>query len=641
MSESSDTDLVIKSLKSLLDDKEISSVIPAELSAIEGFEQVYFSLLQIRDAFVAMGKGELAYPIKSKGYFPSTMKGFQSSLQHLVWQTKAISLGDFSQRVDFLGAFSAAFNSMTEHLAASEKQLIKKQNMLKAIKEATNELLANSDIATSISNSLEIIGKAAEVDRVYYFRNNRDKDNLLVTTDQKSEWTSLFCGSQINNPNLQNLQIKEISELIEPLSRKMPFNCIVRNLASSTTKKMLEEQKVLAILVLPIFIENEFWGFVGFDECKYEREWTDDDIALIMSFTNSISAAISRNDAEHKIKYLSYRDQLTGLYNRRFYEEELYRLDTEKNLPLSIAMGDVNGLKLTNDAFGHVAGDLLIKSVASILKRESRNEDIVARIGGDEFVMLLPGADVECAEAIINRIYTAMANEKVDKIILSISFGVAVKQDVSEGIHDVFKKAEDAMYKLKLSESSNTRRKTINHLMNVLYEKDNRERLHSKRVSEICGAIAKEMNFDENEINQIKMAGLMHDIGKTGIDENILKKTQKLDAGERMIFERHSEIGYRILSSVNEYSEIARYVLEHHERWDGNGYPKGLTGEQISLQARILRVADAYDALTSERPYRKVLSEEAAITDIKKCSGTMFDPDVARILVEKYLDKKW
>src|ERR1035437_2168145 len=243
MSESSDTDLVIKSLKSLLDDKEVSSVIPAELSAIEGFEQIYYSLLQIREAFVAMGKGELTYPIKSKGYFPSTMKGFQSSLQHLVWQTKAISLGDFSQRVDFLGAFSAAFNSMTEHLAANEKQLIKKQNMLKAIKEATNELLANSDIATSISNSLEIIGKAAEVDRVYYFRNNRDKDNLLVTTDQKSEWTSLFCGSQINNPNLQNLQIKEISELIEPLSRGMPFNCIVRNLASSTTKKMLEEQK--------------------------------------------------------------------------------------------------------------------------------------------------------------------------------------------------------------------------------------------------------------------------------------------------------------------------------------------------------------------------------------------------------------
>jgi len=641
MSESSDTDLVIKSLKSLLDDKEISSVIPAEFCAIEGFEQVYSSLLQIREAFVAMGKGELTYPIKSKGYFPSTMKGFQSSLQHLVWQTKAISLGDFSQRVDFLGAFSAAFNSMTEHLAASEKQLIKKQNMLKAIKEATNELLANSDIVTSISNSLEIIGKAAEVDRVYYFRNNRDKENMLVTTDQKSEWTSGSCGSQMDNPNLQNLQINEISELIEPLSRKMPFNCIVRNLASSTTQKMLEEQNVLAVLVLPIFIENEFWGFVGFDECEYEREWTDDDIALLMSFTNSISAAISRNDDEHRIKYLSYRDQLTGLYNRRFYEEELYRLDTEKNLPLSIAMGDVNGLKLTNDAFGHVAGDLLIKSVASILKRESRNEDIVARIGGDEFVILLPGADARCAEAIIDRINAAMANEKADNIIISISIGIAVKQDVSESIHDVFKKAEDAMYKIKLSESANTKRKTIDHLLKELYEKDKRELLHSQRVSEICGAIASEMDFDENEIHQIKMAGLMHDIGKTGIDEEILKKTQKLDEGERKLFERHSEIGYRILSSVNEYSEIARYVLEHHERWDGNGYPKGLTGEQISLQARILRVADAYDALTSERPYRKVLSEEAAITDIKKCSGTMFDPDVARILVEKYLDKKW
>jgi len=641
MSESSETDLVIKSLKSLLDDKEISSVIPAELADIKGFEQVYSSLLQIREAFVAMGKGELAYPVKSKGYFPSTMKGFQSSLQHLVWQTKAISLGDFSQRVDFLGAFSAAFNSMTEHLAANEKQLLKKQNMLKAIKEATNELLANSDIDTSISNSLEIIGKAAEVDRIYYFRNNRDKENMLATTDQKSEWSSHSCCSQMDNPNLHNLQINEISELMEPLSRKIPFNCIVRNLEPSTIRKILQEQNVLAILVLPIFVENEFWGFVGFDECQDEREWTDDDIALLMSFTNSISAAISRNDAEHRIEYLSYHDQLTGLYNRRFYEEELYRIDTAKNLPLTIAMGDVNGLKLTNDAFGHAAGDLLIKTVARILKRESRNEDIVARIGGDEFVILLPGVDAQCAEALIDRINTAMANEKAGNIILSISFGIAVKQDVSEGIHDVFKKAEDAMYKLKLSESSNTRRRTIELLLKVMYEKDNSERLHSKRVSEICGAMAKEMDFDEIEIHQIRMAGLMHDIGKTGIDENILKKTQKLDAGERMIFERHSEIGYRILSSVNEYSEIARYVLEHHERWDGSGYPKGLTGELISLQARILRVADTYDVLTSERTYRKMLSEEAAIAEIKKCSGTMFDPYVTKIFVEKYLGKTW
>ncbi len=641
MSNSRETDLLIKSFKSLIEDKEISSIIPDELSTIEGFDQVYFPLLQIREAFLAMGNGELTYPIKSKGYFPSTLKGFQSSLQHLVWQTKAISLGDFSQRVDFLGAFSVAFNSMTENLAASEKQIIKKQNMLKAIKEATNELLANSNIDSSIANSIVIIGKAAEVDRIYYFKNNRDDEQFLATTEQKSVWKSISCASLTDDAALNNIEFDKISELIEPLSNRMPFNCIVRYLESSNTKKLMEEQHVLSILVLPIFVENIFWGFVGFDECKYERVWTDDDIALLMSFTNSISAAISRNDAEYRIEYLSYRDQLTGLYNRRFYEEELSRLNTENVLPLTIALGDVNGLKLTNDAFGHIAGDQLIKKIGHVLKRECRTNDIVARIGGDEFVMLLPQTDAESANIIINRINNAMENEKSDNTVLSISIGFEVKQDISESINDVFKKAEDAMYKLKLSESSNTRKKTISLLLKTLYGKDKRERLHSEKVSEICEAIAIEMKFDENELNQIRTAGLMHDIGKTGIDEKILKKTHDLNPDERKIFQRHPEIGYRILSSVNEYSEISRYVLEHHERWDGKGYPKGLMGEQISLQARILFLADTYDILTSEWTYKDILSEEDTINEIKRCSGTMYDPYIAKLFVEKVLGKEW
>jgi putative nucleotidyltransferase with HDIG domain len=160
-------------------------------------------------------------------------------------------------------------------------------------------------------------------------------------------------------------------------------------------------------------------------------------------------------------------------------------------------------------------------------------------------------------------------------------------------------------------------------------------------VSEICEDIATKMNFNKENVSQIRKAGLMHDIGKIGIDENILNKSQKLSSDEWKEIERHSEIGYRILSSVNEFSEIAEYILEHHEKWNGKGYPRKLKGEKISLQARIITVADAFDAMTRERAYGKTLSEEEAINEMRRCSGKQFDPEIARVFVEKVLRKEW
>jgi putative nucleotidyltransferase with HDIG domain len=181
------------------------------------------------------------------------------------------------------------------------------------------------------------------------------------------------------------------------------------------------------------------------------------------------------------------------------------------------------------------------------------------------------------------------------------------------------------------------RSKTIDMIMKTLYEKNHREMLHSKRVGNLCEVIARQMNFTKDDINQLRLAGLMHDIGKIGIDEKILNKPTLLDMEEWAEMKRHPEIGYRILSSVNEFSEIAEYVLQHQEKWDGTGYPRGLKGEEISISARIIGIADAYDAMTSLRAYGKTLSENEAIAELEKCSGTQFDPDLVATFLKTVL----
>ena len=344
-----------------------------------------------------------------------------------------------------------------------------------------------------------------------------------------------------------------------------------------------------------------------------------------------------RKMAEEQILDILNHDQLTGIYNRRFYEEELKKIDKELNLPIALVMVDVNGLKLINDAFGHQTGDLLLQKIANILSKECNTDGIVSRIGGDEFILLLPRTDTEKVNKLIERISESIAGEKMDNVIISVAIGFAVKHDIGNDMKEVFKEAEDDLYRHKISESSSMRSKTIALIMNSLFEKNKREMLHSQRVGELCEAIARNMNLAKHEVNQMKIAGLMHDIGKIGIQDAILNKKGKLDDDEWDQIKRHSEIGYRILSSVSEFSEIANYVLEHQERWDGKGYPNGLKGDRISIQARIIAVADSYDAMTSDRAYRRGLSGEEAISEIKKYSGTQFDPEIVKIFLDKVL----
>ncbi len=344
-----------------------------------------------------------------------------------------------------------------------------------------------------------------------------------------------------------------------------------------------------------------------------------------------------KREKQKEILFLSYYDQLTEVYNRRFFEEEVKRLDTPRNYPITFAMLDVNGLKLMNDAFGHSAGDEVLKKVAASIKNACRADDIIARIGGDEFAMILPKTTFQDADDILKRIMNTINTQTVKEINLSVSYGADTKKTKHERFEDVFNRAEDIMYKRKLHESKAIRHNTIEVILDTLYEKSIREKEHSQRVSDLCGQFARVLNMDKEDIDEIVEMGLLHDIGKITIDLNLLDKAERLYYDESIEMEKHSEAGYHILKSLNEYSAISEYVLSHHERWDGSGYPQGLKGEDIPVNARILAIADSYEAMISERPYKSILTQREAIEEIKLLAGTQYDPKLAIIFIENVI----
>ncbi len=372
----------------------------------------------------------------------------------------------------------------------------------------------------------------------------------------------------------------------------------------------------VCILAYPIFFQNNQIGIYGIYRDINERK-----------------------RFEQRLKFLSYHDQLTGLYNRRFFEEQLDLMDKEENYPLTIFMADVNGLKLVNDSFGHLIGDKLLTGLASVLRRSCRADYTIARLGGDEFVIAAPKTDDEIIRKTAELILSEAAREKTGSIDLSISLGYETKYTAGENLLEIFKKAEDHMYKNKLFESPSTRAKTINTIICTLHEKNKREEQHSHRVSLICEVMGRTIGLSGEEIKELKTVGLLHDIGKIAIEDKILNKPGKLTDAEYDELKRHSEIGYRILGTVHNMSEMAEYVLYHHERWDGNGYPKGISRYDIPLQSRIISIADAFDAMTSDRSYRNAFSRSVAIEEIIRNAGTQFDPELAVIFAEQAVNK--
>jgi diguanylate cyclase (GGDEF)-like protein/putative nucleotidyltransferase with HDIG domain len=355
---------------------------------------------------------------------------------------------------------------------------------------------------------------------------------------------------------------------------------------------------------------------------------------------------------------LALTDPLTGLGNHRHFHERLereLRHAHEEGLPLTLCLVDVDDFKRINDRFGHPAGDRVLSLLATRLRQTGE----AFRLGGDEFALLLPGYDehaaLTAASSVVERI-AALDLEYVGSV--TVSAGVAISPQHADERDELIRLADSALYwakeygknrvrayrpdvvelaelkRLASGPDRAARFRAAASLARAVDARDVYTGSHSQRVAELAARAARRLGLPDEDIELTRLAASLHDLGKLAIPEEILRKPGPLTEPERMVLERHPQIGFRMLESLG-VDPVADWVLHHHERWDGSGYPDGMPGERIPLGARIIFVADSFDAMTSERVYRRRVPPAEAIAELERCAGTQFDPDIVAAFAQE------
>jgi len=453
---------------------------------------------------------------------------------------------------------------------------------------------------------IEIMSASATIER-------DNISNLIVNVETPYE-SSLSIATRNDWPILNRIFNKGIAQITDH-------------------ERKVIDQKWMSIQQKSIFQNTYFWivllGFVLFLIIV---------IIAILVWNSSLQSAVKEKtqaleESTKELMFKTYHDELTGLYNRVYMAELLRQLEQENSLPFSIIVADLNGLKITNDTFGHEIGDQMLIRVSEIIKGNIQPNHAACRIGGDEIVVLMPlTAERECID-IVENIKNATLTAKEDPIKPLVALGCATTDDGRDSFTRLFKLAEDKMYVNKVNNSKRNYDMIINSIKNNLYENKYESKDHYERLVMMCRQIGKILYLNKNDIENLVLLAELHDIGKVGLDKEILLREGPLTMEEWKSVKRHPELGFKIVSASTKLSHIGKGILAHHEHWDGNGYPQGLKGEEIPFIARLFSIVEAYDVMTHERAYKPIYTKERAIKELKDNLGTQFDPNLVELFV--------
>ncbi len=362
----------------------------------------------------------------------------------------------------------------------------------------------------------------------------------------------------------------------------------------------------------------------------HERHFRQPERQFLETIATDVGMAVANAELLEKVLQLSVRDPLTGLFNRARFEETLKDSLTE---PVSVCVIDLDGLKLVNDTLGHARGDEMIQAAAGIIVRSCGSGGIAARTGGDEFAVIMPGTDETEAERLCQAILGGVEefNRAGAPLQLSVSVGHATARGMP--LAAAVRAADAAMYRNKTGKTVDRRCSLFSLLNSVLAESGRLAGDQTERLSKLAKVFGEAAGLGPEQERDLELLAVAHDVVKVGVPDYVYLKPGPLTAEERSLMEKHCEIGHRIAKGAAELDSVARFILHHHERLDGLGYPDGLGSEEIPLVCRMLAIIDAYDAMISERPYRGAMTNEQALAELRRCGGTQFDPALVDIFL--------
>lgn len=445
-------------------------------------------------------------------------------------------------------------------------------------------------------------------------------EDLIVNKEYSSECWRIF------NRKIESIHILELLH-----SRNEEQNGLFANVLGKIFKFQDWESKLAILSSLPNLIKIR----ENYINVKYKIINTDDFEESSERLMLILTDITEKRKTEDQVLFLSYHDQLTSLFNRGYVESIIPQLQIASNLPFSIIMADLNALKLTNDVFGHESGDKLIVNAAKVFNHCCRKSDIIARWGGDEFAILLPGANQEACGRICKNIKGMFETLPAAPIELSASLGAVTVENWDTDIISLMGVADSLMYSNKLIERNKTGERIVSSVENVLQSKYSAHAGHCDRVEAITHRFLKLLDIgqDPQEMANLLLLARLHDIGKIVLPIELLNKNTALNKDELQIMQKYPEVGYRMALSIGE-SVLAQAILAIREQWAGSGYPYRLKGEQIPILARIISIIEVYDVITHERPYSIKMSQAEALRELERCSGTQFDPNLIRLFLE-------